>query len=38
VDGRYLTSGAYVPGGDVRNVVPILDDLIHLARQSRSGR
>jgi len=38
VDGRYLTSGAYVPGGYVRNVVPILDDLIHLARQSRSGR
>jgi len=38
VDGRYLTSGAYVPGGDVRNVVPILDDLIHLARQNRGGR
>ena len=38
VDGRYLTSGSYVPGGDVRDVVLILDDLIHLARQNRSGR
>ena len=38
VDGRYLTSGAYVPGGDVRGVVPILDDVIRLARQNRSGR
>jgi len=38
VDGRYLTSGAYVPSGDVRDVVPILDDVIRLARQNRSGR
>ena len=38
VDGRYLTSGAYVPGSDVREVVPILDDIIHLARQNRGGR
>lgn len=38
VDGRYLTSGAYVPGGDVRGVVPILNDVIRIARQNRSGR
>ncbi len=38
VDGRYLTSGAYVPSGDVRDVVPILDDVIRLARRNRSGR
>jgi len=38
VDGRYLTSGAYVPGGDVRDLVSILDDVIHLARQNRGGR
>jgi thiol:disulfide interchange protein DsbA len=38
VDGRYLTSGAYVPGADVRDVVSILDDVIRLARQNRGGR
>ena len=38
VDGRYLTSGAYVASADVRDVVPILDDVIHLARQNRSSR
>ena len=38
VDGRYLTSGAYVPGADVRDMVPILEDVIRLARQNRSGR
>ena len=38
VDGRYLTSGAYVPGTDVRDLLPILEDVIHLARQNRSGR
>jgi thiol:disulfide interchange protein DsbA len=38
VDGRYLTSGAYVPSGDVRDVVSILDDVIRLARQNRGRR
>ena len=38
VDGRYLTSGAYVPGTDVRDMLPILEDVIRLARQNRSGR
>jgi thiol:disulfide interchange protein DsbA len=38
VDGRYLTSGAYVPGADVRDMLPILEDVIRLARQNRSGR
>jgi len=38
VDGRYLTSGRYVPGNDVRDVVPILEDLVLLARQNRSAR
>ena len=37
VDGRYLTSGRYVPGNDVRDVVPILEDLVLLARRERSG-
>jgi len=38
VDGRYLTSGAYVPGADVRDMLLILEDVIRLARQNRSGR
>jgi thiol:disulfide interchange protein DsbA len=38
VDGRYLTSGRNVPGNDVRDIVPILEDVIRLARQHRSGR
>ena len=38
VDGRYLTSGAHVPATDVRDVIPILEDVIRLARQTRSGR
>ena len=35
VDGRYLTSGRHVPGTDVRDMVPILEDVIRLARQAR---
>ena len=38
VNGRYLTSGRHVPGSDVRDIVPILEDVIRLARQRRSGR
>ena len=38
VDGRYLTSGRHVPGNDVRDVVPILEDLVLLARQQRRSR
>lgn len=38
VDGRYLTSGRHVPGSDVRDIVPILEDVIRLARQRRGGR
>ena len=38
VDGRYLTSGRHVPGTDVRDMVPILEDVIRLARQRRSNR
>ena len=38
VDGSYLTSGRHVPANDVRDIVPILEDVIHLARQRRSGR
>jgi thiol:disulfide interchange protein DsbA len=38
VDGRYLTSGAYVSGSDVREVVLILDDVIQIARRNRVGR
>ena len=38
VDGRYLTSGRHVPGTDVRDMVPILEDVIRLARQRRSDR
>lgn len=38
VDGRYLTSGAHVPATDVRDMVPILEDVIRLVRQNRSGR
>jgi thiol:disulfide interchange protein DsbA len=38
VDGRYLTSGRHVPGSDVRDIVPILEDVIRLARQRRSDR
>jgi thiol:disulfide interchange protein DsbA len=35
VDGRYLTSGRHVPASDVRDMVPILEDLVLLARQNR---
>jgi thiol:disulfide interchange protein DsbA len=38
VDGSYLTSGRHVPGSDVRDIVPILEDVIRLARQRRSSR
>jgi len=38
VDGRYLTSGQQVPGSDIRDIVPILEDVVRLARQRRSGR
>jgi thiol:disulfide interchange protein DsbA len=38
VEGRYLTSGRNVPGNDVRDIVPILEDVIHLARRNRPGR
>lgn len=38
VDGRYLTSGRHVPATDVRDMVPILEDLVRLARQQRSAR
>ncbi|HEX9672160.1 MAG TPA: thiol:disulfide interchange protein DsbA/DsbL [Burkholderiales bacterium] len=38
VDGRYLTSGRHVPCCDVRDIVPILEDVIRLARQQRSRR
>lgn len=38
VDGRYLTSGRHVPASDVRDMIPILEDLIRLARQNRAGR
>ena len=37
VDGRYLTSGRHVPCCDVRDIVPILEDMIRLARGQRSG-
>lgn len=38
VDGRYLTSGSHVPCCDVGDIVPILEDVIRLARQQRSRR
>lgn len=38
VDGHYLTSGYFAPGADVRNMIPVLDDLIRLARQQRAAR
>jgi len=38
VDGRYLTSGQHVPCCDVGDIVPILEDVIRLARRDRSGR
>lgn len=38
VDGRYLTSGRHVPCCDVGDIVPILEDVIRLARQQRSRR
>jgi protein dithiol oxidoreductase (disulfide-forming) len=38
VDGRYLTSGRHVPCCDVGDIVPILEDLIRLARQQRNRR
>lgn len=38
VDGRYLTSGNHVPCCDVGDIVPILEDVIRLARQQRSRR
>ena len=34
VDGRYLTSSSMTP--TVRGVIPVLDDLVKLARQNRS--
>jgi thiol:disulfide interchange protein DsbA len=38
VDGRYLTSGQHVPCCEVRDIVPILEDVIRLARVERSRR
>ena len=38
VDGRYLTSGRHVPCCDVSNIVPILEDVIRLARAERGRR
>ena len=38
VDGRYLTSGRHVPCCDVSDIVPILEDVIRLARQQRGRR
>jgi protein dithiol oxidoreductase (disulfide-forming) len=38
VDGRYLTSGRHVPCCDVGDIVPILEDLIRLARRERGAR
>ncbi|HSE00483.1 MAG TPA: thiol:disulfide interchange protein DsbA/DsbL [Burkholderiales bacterium] len=38
VNGRYLTSGNHVPCCDVGDIVPILEDMIRLARQQRSRR
>jgi thiol:disulfide interchange protein DsbA len=38
VDGRYLTSGRHVPASDVRDMIPILEDLVRLARQQRGSR
>lgn len=38
VDGRYLTSGRHVPCCDVGDIVPILEDVIRLARAERSRR
>lgn len=34
VDGRYLTSSSMTPG--VRGVIPVVEDLVRLARQNRS--
>jgi thiol:disulfide interchange protein DsbA len=36
VDGRYLTSSSMTPG--VPQVIPVLDGLIRLARQQRTGK
>ncbi len=36
VDGRYLTSSSMTP--TVRGVIPVVEDLIRLARQRRGGR
>ena len=38
VEGRYLTSGDNVPCCDVGDIVPILEDVIRLARQQRGAR
>lgn len=38
VDGRYLTSGRHVPCCDVGDIVPILEDMIRLARRERGAR
>lgn len=36
VDGRHLTSSG--TAGGVRGVMPVVDDLIHIARQQRAGK
>lgn len=36
VDGRYLTSGSLAPS--LHGMIPVLEDLVRLARQNRSGR
>ncbi len=36
VDGRYLTSGSLAPS--LQGMIPVLEDLIRLARQQRAGR
>jgi thiol:disulfide interchange protein DsbA len=38
VDGRYLTSGRHVPCCDVGDILPILEDMIRLARRERGAR
>ena len=36
VDGRYLTSGELAPS--LKGMIPVLDDLIRLARRNRAAR
>ena len=36
VDGRYITSGSMAPS--IKGMIPVLDDLVRIARQRRSGK